>query len=1240
MRFLSDSRAQSVQVGAVILFGVLIILLSTWQAFVVPDQNEGIEFNHNGEVQQQMTELRSTVLSMPGADTTRSVTVNLGLRYPSRTVFLNPPPVSGTLQTLETTDQGYNITIANAQPENDDLAQLWAQQGSRYNTGAVEYRPSYNQYQSAPRTIYAHSVLYNKFDREDQQLPVTGQSIVRDDTISLVALNGTLTETRVDSSSVDFEPVSTQTRKVEITPDGGPITLEIPTRLNESRWETLLVAEDNVASVSVDQAAIPDEELGLLSIELEDGSDAPDSYTLQLAKVGLGTSVTQEQQAYVTDVAGNGSVIQRGETQALTVEVRDQFNKPLTGTQIKGSAEGGIFDNGNPTTTATTSSEGQATLQYTGTVTGDNAINVTIEEFQPIAGDTFNTTTPTNLTTTVTVNPQPTSGGGGGGSGAYNVTWVNPETDSQVTCSPSSPDPPETCTIDANASSYEFDLTMETDPIADGAGVTYSVSNQTVGTVSSKSGTTDSAGTNTITLNVTENGTVNAYVNSGSSGDRIEFTVVNITSRDTTPSSISGYQATNPSGTTVKVSFDSSEELSNIDVGVTNDTYTANITAFSETDNGDGTFSYTGSVDVGGTGQYKAVLNTAEDTAGNDGASGESDTVTVGGNSSPTASFAFSPTNPEPNEPVQFDATSSTDSDGTISSYSWNFGDGSTGAGDVVNHTYSSPGRYTVMLTVADDDGATDNTTKTVNVRPRGLITAVEPDPDKLLNSNGEFIRVNLNEPTNTNGWTITDDDSTDTSFPDKTVDGTLYFARDPGTFVSTWGVDPSIVYQTDMNLANVGEALKLGDASSTVLDEFAYEDGGNYQTTNGWNVTLGTGDVGVRKTNSYGNYQDTNTADDWRIENNETAFFGGENDRPSVTAAIVENAPLDQSDIGNTHTVTIRFDETMDTAVQPTVGLSDLVSSDTYNTSLANGGTWIDNTTWQNDFTLEDDGDNVVSTIEVADAEDQYGKAMVPDTSNTVTVDTVSPSITPVDPQAGETVFDEQTPIEATVSDSLTGVNESSIQVTVTDSTGTTIFNDVSPGEQGVSYSGDTLFANVSELSGTTSYADGPVNVNITANDGATNAATNAYSFTVGEMGDQLSGAQNVQAGSNNNEFQFELTNQGSNTVSIAEIEYTQDTSSSDDPLFIEDKDNNGGTFRDAAGPSFYTGRISLNDPPVPLDTNADIDGGQTRTFEIGQFYDTNSGGNEKARNTNNVVATITFVMADGSTKEISLNR
>ncbi len=88
-----------------------------------------------------------------------------------------------------------------------------------------------------------------------------------------------------------------------------------------------------------------------------------------------------------------------------------------------------------------------------------------------------------------------------------------------------------------------------------------------------------------------------------------------------------------------------------------------------------------------------------------------------GGNNQPPVAIASA--NPENgNTPltVQFSSDGSSDPDGTISAYAWDFGDGNTSSEANPSHTYTDAGTYNVVLTVTDDAGATGSATVTIDV--------------------------------------------------------------------------------------------------------------------------------------------------------------------------------------------------------------------------------------------------------------------------------------------------------------------------------------------------------------------------------------------------------------------------------------------------------------------------------------------------------------------------------------------
>jgi len=83
----------------------------------------------------------------------------------------------------------------------------------------------------------------------------------------------------------------------------------------------------------------------------------------------------------------------------------------------------------------------------------------------------------------------------------------------------------------------------------------------------------------------------------------------------------------------------------------------------------------------------------------------------------PIASFTTSVDNGTAPLDVAFDASASTDFGGTVTGYSWDFGDGTTGTGVTTSHTFTKPGTYAVHLTVTDDGGLLGFAAATVLVR-------------------------------------------------------------------------------------------------------------------------------------------------------------------------------------------------------------------------------------------------------------------------------------------------------------------------------------------------------------------------------------------------------------------------------------------------------------------------------------------------------------------------------------------
>ncbi|MDQ6822170.1 MAG: DUF1929 domain-containing protein, partial [Actinomycetota bacterium] len=88
----------------------------------------------------------------------------------------------------------------------------------------------------------------------------------------------------------------------------------------------------------------------------------------------------------------------------------------------------------------------------------------------------------------------------------------------------------------------------------------------------------------------------------------------------------------------------------------------------------------------------------------------------------PSAAFSVMTANPVIGSPVAFDGSASSEPGGSISAYSWSFGDGAPVAtGQTASHVYAAPGTYTVTLTVADSRGQIASVSHSVTISGGGI---------------------------------------------------------------------------------------------------------------------------------------------------------------------------------------------------------------------------------------------------------------------------------------------------------------------------------------------------------------------------------------------------------------------------------------------------------------------------------------------------------------------------------------
>jgi len=354
MGFRDANRGQAIQVGAILLFGILILGASIYQATVIPQQNARVEFNTYQEATDDMVSVRDDVVTAGTEGTSASTTVATGATYPARSIFVNPGTPSGTVSTAGAP----NVTIAGVQAvesEAENTRTFWNVTSGEYETNRVTFTPSYNEFDGSPVSIAGQGVYRLPNDRV---LPISAGSSISGNRITLVTVRGDLGASG-RSVPVTADPVSTATRTVTVTGTGSTFDVTVPTPIPASAWNDS-VGPDVVANPNVlDTDPNPN---GTVTITF-DGSR---QYELRLAAVELraqsdSSVVERPGGSYLVGLTDNGTV-GLNRTSPVVTEVRDRYNNPVSGEDVTFEVLAGdaSFAGGATQRTITTDGSGRA----------------------------------------------------------------------------------------------------------------------------------------------------------------------------------------------------------------------------------------------------------------------------------------------------------------------------------------------------------------------------------------------------------------------------------------------------------------------------------------------------------------------------------------------------------------------------------------------------------------------------------------------------------------------------------------------------------------------------------------------------------------------------------------------------------------------------------------------------------------------------------------------------------------
>jgi len=379
VRLVGDQRGASEVVGAILVFGLLVMLLSIIQLQAVPNANAGVEYEHSQTAQGDLDRLDESIDRTVETGNSEGVGVQLGTQYPTRLVTFNPPPPEGSLRT----ENRGEIQIDNASASGPAGVIFNGGERDFYHSHSLVYEADYNEYDNAARRVREVGIGYDEF--RDGTV-VRTQPFIDGATIELVTFNRSFEAQSSGSELIEPTDVSGPATTVPVN-NAAPnesIRIEVPTSLDNETWSEALKGElvengGHVESFSVNNTT------DRLVVHLEPGI----TYDLRMADIGFGEADSEEPLYMVPSPGSEGPAsVDVGREGSVSVEVRDKYNNPVGGVDLTAELAPGNGTIANGTTSGTvvnvsTNASGIATVRYD----APNGFDAEVVRFSPVDDD-------------------------------------------------------------------------------------------------------------------------------------------------------------------------------------------------------------------------------------------------------------------------------------------------------------------------------------------------------------------------------------------------------------------------------------------------------------------------------------------------------------------------------------------------------------------------------------------------------------------------------------------------------------------------------------------------------------------------------------------------------------------------------------------------------------------------------------------------------------------------------------